>query len=320
MKYISYHASHEQFSPRDLLRLVKKAEQAGFTSCHSSDHFHPWSVRQGHSGYVYSWLGAVMEATTFPVYFITTPGQRYHPAVVAQAIATLEEMYPGRLGISLGSGEALNEHITGDPWPEKTVRNQRLLECATIIRRLLAGEKVNHHGLVNVHEAKLYTLPDKVPHLNCAAISKETAEWAAVWADGLLTVYRPHPELQMIIEAFRTQGGAGKPIHVKLTFSYDRNVTVARQQAYEQWRCNCLEAHHLANIGTVEQFDAMSEHCPIEKVEKNIPISSNPLDFINIINTIFSLDVDHVILHNVNKNQDLFIEDFGKLVLPFLKR
>ncbi|PUA29886.1 MAG: LLM class F420-dependent oxidoreductase [Cellvibrio sp. 79] len=319
MKRLSYHASHEQFSPRELLRLVKKAELAGFTSCHSSDHFHPWSVRQGHSGYVYSWLGAVMEATEFPVYFITTPGQRYHPAVVAQAIATLEEMYPGRLGISLGSGEALNEHITGDPWPEKGIRNQRLLECASVIKRLLMGEKVNHWGLVNVHEAKLYTLPNRVPSLNCAAISKETAAWSAPWADGLLTVYRPHPELQMVIDAFRAGGGAGKPIHVKLTFSYDRDLTVARQQAYEQWRCNCLAAHHLANIHTVEQFDALSENVLIKKVEENIPISANPAEIIQLIDEIFSLGVDHVILHNVNKNQDLFIEDFGGLILSFLK-
>src|SRR4051812_3122375 len=106
MRQIFYHASHEQFSPKELLHYVKLAEQSGFDGCHSSDHFHPWSKRQGHSGHLYSWLGAALEATKFPVSFITTPGQRYHPAIVAQAIATLAEMYPDRITVELGSREA----------------------------------------------------------------------------------------------------------------------------------------------------------------------------------------------------------------------
>lgn len=319
MKLISYQASHEQFSPRDLLRFIKLAEQAGFTSCHSSDHFHPWSVRQGHSGHVYTWLGAALEATHFPVYFITTPGQRYHPAVVAQAIATLEQMYPGRVGISLGSGEALNEHITGAPWPEKTVRNERLRECAMVIRNLLSGEKVNHRGLVNVHEAKLYTLPHSIPPLNCAALSQETAKWAASWADGLLTIHRPLPQLQAIIESFKANGGEGKPIHVKLTFAYDRDLSIAKEDAYDQWRTNCLDTRLLAGIETVEEFDSAAEQCSLETVLRTLPVSSQPGDFINIINDIFALGVEHVILHNVSKNQELFIEDFARHVLPFVR-
>ena len=320
MKLISYQASHEQFSPGDLLRFIKLAEQAGFTSCHSSDHFHPWSARQGHSGHVYSWLGAALEATRFPIYFITTPGQRYHPAVVAQAIATLEEMYPGRLGVSLGSGEALNEHITGAPWPDKTIRNERLRECATIIRNLLKGDKVNHWGLVNVHEAKLYTLPKRIPPLNCAALSQETAKWAASWADGLLTIHRPSPQLQAIIQAFRSNGGEGKPIHVKLTFAYDRDLSIAKGHAFDQWRTNCLDTRLLATIQTVEEFDAASEQCTLETILRHIPVSSQPADFIHIIKEIFALGVKHVILHNVSKNQEVFIEDFAIHVLPSLKQ
>lgn len=318
MSLISYHASHEQFSPRQLLNLIKKAEQAGFTSCHSSDHFNPWSARQGHSGHVYSWLGAALEATRFPIYFITTPGQRYHPAVVAQAIATLEEMYPGRLGVSLGSGEALNEHITGEPWPDKAARNKRLLECAVVIKRLLAGEKVNHWGLVNVHEAKLYSLPERVLPLNCAALSKETAAFAGQWADGLLTIYRSLEELKAMIQVFKANGGEGKPIHVKFTFAYDRDLTVATEQAYDQWRSNCIEPHQLANLYSVEQFDALTEDIPLEKITANMPISSNPEDFVKTINEILSVGVEHIILHNVNRNQELFVEDFGTHVLPFI--
>ncbi|RZA01119.1 MAG: LLM class flavin-dependent oxidoreductase, partial [Sphingobacteriaceae bacterium] len=208
----SYHASHEQFSPRDLLTYVKSAEAAGFTACHSSDHFHPWSKRQGQSGYAFSWLGSALEATQFPFSIITAPGQRYHPAIVAQAIATLEQMYPNRLDVSIGSGEALNECITGEPWPQKSVRNDRLLECANIIRRLLAGEKVNESGLVVVKDAFLYTRPNRVMPLMCAALSIETAQWAGGWADGLLTTYRPEAELKKMFGAFQAGGGEGKPL------------------------------------------------------------------------------------------------------------
>jgi coenzyme F420-dependent glucose-6-phosphate dehydrogenase len=319
MKLLSYQASHEQFSPGELLRLIKKAELAGFTSCHSSDHFHPWSTRQAHSGHVYTWLGAALEATRFPIYFITTPGQRYHPAVVAQAIATLEEMYPNRLGVSLGSGEALNEHITGAPWPEKAARNKRLFECASIIRNLLNGEKVNHWGLVNVHEAKLYTLPKRVPPLNCAALSPETARWSGHWADGLLTAFRSLHQLKSIIQAFRAGGGEGKPIHVKLTFSYDRDLAKAKESAFEQWRTNSLDPRLLASIHTVEQFDAAGDQCTMESVLKTIPVSSQLDDYIELISGIFSLGVDHIVLHNVGLNQDIFIEDFATEVLPHFK-
>ena len=172
---IAYHASHEQFAPSSLLKYVKLAEQAGFDAIHSSDHFHPWSVRQGQSGFTFSWIAAALQATNLPFSMVCAPGQRYHPAIVAQALATLGEMFPGRINVELGSGEALNETITAEPWPEKKLRNQRLLECADIIRRLLKGEEVSHYGLVKIKEARLYTLPQKLPKLFCAALSEETA-------------------------------------------------------------------------------------------------------------------------------------------------
>src|SRR5688572_26360512 len=123
---IFYHASHEQFPPSELLQLAKMAELAGFDGVHSSDHFHPWSERQGQSGFSFSWIAAAMQATHLPFSMVCAPGQRYHPAIVAQAIATLAEMFPGRFSVELGSGEALNESITGDVWPQKEERNARL--------------------------------------------------------------------------------------------------------------------------------------------------------------------------------------------------
>src|SRR5687767_13176998 len=153
MPLIGYHCSHEQYAPAELLANVKLAAAAGFTAAMCSDHFSPWSERQGHSGYAWSWLGAALQATGIPFGVVTVPGYRYHVAVLAQKAATLAEMFPGRFWAALGSGEAMNEHITGERWPTKPERNARLKECVDIIRALWRGETVTHRGLVTVEEA-----------------------------------------------------------------------------------------------------------------------------------------------------------------------
>jgi alkanesulfonate monooxygenase SsuD/methylene tetrahydromethanopterin reductase-like flavin-dependent oxidoreductase (luciferase family) len=119
MPSIGFHASHEQISPSQLLLDVRMAEEAGFGAAMCSDHLAPWSERQGHSGHAWTWLGAAMQVTSLPFGVVTSPGQRYHPAEMAQAIATLGDLHPGRFWAALGSGEALNEHVTGDRWPSK---------------------------------------------------------------------------------------------------------------------------------------------------------------------------------------------------------
>ncbi|MGH9252332.1 MAG: LLM class flavin-dependent oxidoreductase, partial [Acidimicrobiales bacterium] len=133
MTVIGFHASHEQVHPAELLRAVVAAEDAGFAAVMSSDHFSPWSVRQGHSGFAWSWLGAALARTSLRFGVVNAPGQRYHPAIVAQAAATLAAMFPERFWVALGTGEASNEHITGEGWPRKDVRTQRLRECVEII-------------------------------------------------------------------------------------------------------------------------------------------------------------------------------------------
>jgi len=145
---IGYHASHEQFSPADLLRFAQAAEVARFGAVMSSDHLVPWSVRQGHSGFAWSWLGAAMQATQLPFASLAIPtGGRYHPAIVAQAAATLSDLFPGRLRwIAAGSGEAMNEQALGEGWPDKDERNQRLLEGVSMIRKLWAGNTVSNDG------------------------------------------------------------------------------------------------------------------------------------------------------------------------------
>ncbi|MDQ1142763.1 TIGR03885 family FMN-dependent LLM class oxidoreductase [Pedobacter agri] len=315
---IAYHASHEQFSPSLLLKYAVAAEKAGFTAISSSDHFHPWSERQGQSGFSFSWLGAALQATRLPFSMVCAPGQRYHPAIVAQAIATLAEMFPERFLVALGSGEALNETITGEKWPEKSIRNERLLECHAIISQLLSGEKVSHKGLVSVENAKLYTLPAEKPLLLCAAVSAETARWAGSWADGLLTTHRSPEELKKLISGFRENGGKGKPVHLKVQLSYDRNESKAEKGAFDQWRSNIFRGSVLGELPTVAHFDAASEFVQPSQMHKHVRISSDLDQHVEWLKADIALGVDRLILHNVNRNQTNFIDDFGKEVLPFL--
>ena len=141
MPVIGFHNSHEQIHPAELLTAVRHAEEVGFSAAMCSDHFAPWNLAQGHSGFAWSWLGAAMATTSLPFGVVNAPGQRYHPAIVAQAAATLGAMFPGRFWVALGSGEAVNEHITGQGWPRKDVRDARLRECVAIIRALLAARR-----------------------------------------------------------------------------------------------------------------------------------------------------------------------------------
>lgn len=309
----TYHASHEQFSPSHLVQLSVLAEKHGFDAIHSSDHFYPWSERQGQSGHVFSWLGAAMQATTLPFSTVCAPGQRYHPAIAAQAIATLAEMFPGRfICVELGSGEALNERITGEPWPEKKIRNERLKECALIIRRMLAGDEVSFEGTVKVNAAKLYTLPETVPLLFCAALSEETSTWAAEWADGLLTVSGDADAVDKRIRAFRKVAGSDKPAYVKYSFSFHPEEDEAIDGAFDQWRNNLVAPDKLADLAKPEQFDEVGNSIKREEIKNQIPIYTDLGQLMNDIALFKELQIDNIILHNVNRHQELFIEHYGR--------
>jgi coenzyme F420-dependent glucose-6-phosphate dehydrogenase len=239
---IGFHTSHEQFPPSELLSLVHAAEAAGFDCAMSSDHFRPWGATQGHSGFAWSWLGAAMGTTGLPMGVISAPGCRYHPAIIAQGAATLAEMFPGCFWLALGSGQRLNEDITGLAWPEKAERNARLRECAEVIRALLAGETVTHRGRVTVVEAKLYSRPERLPPLLGAAVTEATAEQVGGWADGLLTVSATPAQMRKVIEAFRRGGGAGKRVAVQVGLNWAPTEAEALAGAHNQWRTNARPA------------------------------------------------------------------------------
>ena len=317
MTTIGYHASHEQHAPSALLDAARAAADAGFGAVSSSDHLVPWSRAQGHSGFAWSWLGSAMESVgDVPFGVVNAPGQRYHPVVIAQAIATLGEMYPDRLWVALGSGEACNEHVTGDPWPAKPARNARLAECVDVIRALLRGEEVSHDGLVRVDRARLWTLPAAPAPLIGAALSEETARWCGGWADGMITVRVPPERLRRLIDAFREGGGEGKPVHVQVKVAWAPTEDEALARAHEQWRTNVFPSVLMADIETVEQFEAAAAHVRPDDVRDSVLVSSDPKQHAAWLHEVIELGVDGVYVHQVPREQKGFIDTFGADVLP----
>jgi probable non-F420 flavinoid oxidoreductase len=312
---VGYHASHEQFAPSELLRLVQAAEDAGFAAASCSDHFHPWLAGQGQSGFAWSWLGSALQATGLSFGVVNAPGDRYHPAIIAQASATLAEMYPGRFWLAVGSGEALNEHITGAAWPPKPERNARLEECVQVMRALWAGETVTHRGAVTVVDARLYTLPEKPVRLFGAAVTPQTAGWVGGWADGLLTVSQPEDQLRQVVRAFREGGGEGKPMALQLKVAYAADEAAAIEGALDQWRANIFGSDVLATLATPAQFEAASSFVQRSDMVRYVHCSSDVARHAEWVARYAGMGFDPIYVHNVARTQRDFIEAYGERVL-----
>jgi probable non-F420 flavinoid oxidoreductase len=317
MARIGLHCSHEQIPPSRLLAAVRHAEAAGFAAAMSSDHFSPWSARQGESGFAWSWLGAALEATALPFGIVNAPGQRYHPAIIAQAAATLCEMFPGRFWVALGTGEASNEHITGDPWPRKDVRNARLAECVEVMRALFAGEEVSHRGLVTVDRARLWTLPAKPPPLIGAAVTPATAGWIAGWADGMVTVNAPRERLERMVAAYREHGGAG-PLALQVHLAWAEDEERALAVAHDQWRSNVFVPPVCWDLETVEHFDEIARRVRPEDVRGAVNVSADLSRHVAWLEEYVELGFETIYLHHVGQDLGPFVEAFGEHVLPAL--
>lgn len=309
---ICYHASHEQFPPGQLLELSQLAKDAGFEGITCSDHFHPWSSRQGQSGFALSWLGASLQATGLTHGVVTAPGWRYHPVILAQAGATLSEMFPGRFWMALGSGELLNEGVVGRRWPAKSVRMQMLYESAEVIRSLWAGETVNHYGLFNAEEARLYTLPAEPPMLIGAAISPETSEWVAGWADGMITISQEQSKMVQVVEAFHRGGGKGKPMMLKAEVSYAETEEAALQGAWQEWKTNVFDSSLLAQLRLPSEFETASMYVRPEDMHPHVNISADIDRQFEWVKDYLEMGFSTITLHNVNREQEMFISRFGK--------
>ena len=322
MVTVGFHASHEQLPPSALLRCVERAEAAGFTAAMCSDHLAPWSERQGESGFAWSWLGAALQATSLPFGVVNAPGQRYHPVIVAQAIATLAEMYPGRFWAALGSGEAMNEHVTGDPWPRKEQRDARLLECVEAIRALLAGDEVSHEGLVRVDRARLWSLPEEPPALIGAAVSEATARVVGSWADGLITINQPLDKLRRVVAAFRDGGGIGKPVNLQVHLCWDEDGDRALRIAHEQWSSGVFGAPLAWNLELPSQFDEAGRFVRPQDVAEVVHVSADlGWHTARLVELVEATGADGLYLHHVAAEPDVqarFVDAFGEKVLPEL--
>ena len=317
MTVIGFHNSHEQVHPAELLRAVQHAEEVGFTAAMCSDHFAPWNKAQGHSGFAWSWLGAALATTGLPCGVVNAPGQRYHPAIIAQGAATLAAMFPGRFWMALGSGQLMNERITGDPWPPKRIRDARLRECVDVIRALLAGEEVTHRGLVDVERARIWSLPEQQPALIGPVMSVPTARRHADWADGFITINQPHETLRELTGAYRDAGGRGRLV-LQVHLCWDPDPDRAKAIAYEQWRTNTFPPPLCWDIDGPEAFEQASQHVPQEAVEGAVRVSSDLGQHAEWIAEYVELGFDEVYLHHVGKEQLPFLDAFGEHVLPQL--
>jgi probable non-F420 flavinoid oxidoreductase len=306
---IGYHCSHEQHPPSRLLRDVVHAADAGFDAAMCSDHLSPWTRAQGESGYAWSWLGAALQATSLPFGVVTAPGQRYHPAVLAQKIATLAELFPGRFWAALGSGENMNEHVTGDVWPPKEDRVARMLECVDVMRRLLDGDEVTHDGLVRVDRARVWSRPAEPPPLVAASVSAESAAVAATWADALITVNQDADALRAVLDAWGGRGPAYVQVHVSWAASDDE----ARAIALDQWVSATVGSPNSWDLPTVELIEAATRP---EEIDAAVIISSDLVEHAARLVELRDLGFDALYLHHVGKEQRPFIDAFAEKVLP----
>ena len=318
MSVIGFHCSHEQIPPSTLLRDVIHAHEAGFQAAMCSDHLAPWLDAQGESGFALSWLGAALASTPLTFGVVHAPGQRYHPVVSAQAIATLGEMFPGRFWAALGSGENMNEHVTGDVWPDKPTRERRLLESVDVIRRLLAGEEVSHQGTFTVDRARVWSRPTTPPKLIGAAMTPGSAARHAQWADGFITVASDIAALRDVIAAYRDAGGRG-PVSAQLHLSWAQDEAEALAIARDQWRSGTVSPPEAWDLAFPDDFDRRSADASEEAIRAAVTVSSDLAVHEARIAEIQDTGVDAVYLHHVGQHQSAFIDAFGERVLPALQ-
>jgi G6PDH family F420-dependent oxidoreductase len=241
--------------------------------------------------------------------------------VLAQAAATLGEMYPGRFWLALGSGEAINEAVTGLPWPEKAERNARLRECFDVMRALFAGETVTHRGRITVVEAKLWSRPERPVPLYAAAVSPETARFVAPWADGLLTTGGHKPDdVRRVLDAFRDHGGEGKPVILQAALSWAATDDEAIALAMDQWSSRLIAGEAAWDLRRPADFDATARLADEPAMRDTLPISADIGWHIAWIEQLLAFAPAELHLHQVGRNQRQFIETFGARVLPAISR
>jgi coenzyme F420-dependent glucose-6-phosphate dehydrogenase len=322
-------AGTEQYPPEELLDYAIAAEQAGFDSVEASDHFHPWAEK-GQACFVWTWLGAVAARTRSIMIGtgVTCPIFRYHPAIVAQAAATLACLAPGRTFLGVGTGEALNEYSATGEWPDYKTRRERLAEAIELMRKLWSGDKVTHRGIhYQTRQAKLYTRPDKRIPIYIAAMVANSARFAGRYGDALITVGGEDPETyNKIFENFasgalETGNDASRmPRMVELAVAYTDDAESAIRCRKEYWAGTFIPALFTERIYTPAMSEQNGSVVGADTIRQAVCISADPEEHVRFAQRYIDIGFDHLIFHSAGPDQRGFIEAYGKEVLPRLRR
>lgn len=317
----------EQFHPTEAVELSALAERAGFTGVMAADHFQPWVPQQGQAAFVWNVLTALGERTQGDMGpGVTCPSFRFHPAMVAQASATLEAMYPGRFWLGLGSGEALNEHVVGGYWPEPAERLRRMWEAIEIIQKLFSGKDVKHSGdYFTLETSRLWTMPAAPPPIYIATSGPITAKRTGKTCDGIITPGATVDKISGLLAKF-DEGAreAGKdpstmPKILQLHLSWAPTDEQALLNAMTEWPNGGMKFPK-QDIRSPFDFEQMAKLVRPEDFDGRMLISSDLDAHRKEIQKFLDLGVDRVYLHNVGRNQKEWIEAFGREVLPALTR
>jgi G6PDH family F420-dependent oxidoreductase len=317
MLKLGYKLMAEEHGPGDLVRNTQRAEQVGFDFAAISDHFSPWIEEQGHSPFAWSVLGAAAQATSRIglMTSVTCPIMRYHPAIVAQATATLGVLSNDRFTLGLGAGERLNEHVVGAGWPGRAERHERLSEAADIIQGLLAGDLQNYRGeYFRLDHARLFDRPERKPAVVMAAGGTEAARLAGRKADGLVAT-EARPDL---IEAFVQSGGSG-PRYAEVALCHAEREEEARQTAHHYFRWSVTGWPVQAELPDTEGFAAATKTVSPEAVTEVVSCGPSPERHLEAIDRYVQAGYDHIILVQIGPDQEGFFDLFERTLAPALR-
>jgi G6PDH family F420-dependent oxidoreductase len=315
MLEIGYSLSSEEHSPDALVRNAVAAEEAGFSYALISDHFHPWTDRQGQSAFVWSVIGAIAQATDRLRLGtgVTCPTMRIHPAVIAQAAATSALLMPGRFFLGVGTGENLNEHVLGDRWPSHPERAEMLEEAVAVMRMLWSGSLVSHRGAhYTVDRARLYSIPAEPPAIAVAAAGEHAAQLAGRIGDALIAT-APDAEL---VEQFEAAGGAGKPRYGQLTVCFADSESAAVHTAAEWWPNAALAGDLGQELPLPRHFRQATETVSESQVAEAVVCGPDVDRHREAIAEFERAGFDHVYVHQVGPDQESFLEFYADEILP----
>lgn len=319
MLRIGFTLSSEEQRPAELVRLAGIAEDAGFDFATISDHFHPWTTSQGNSPFVWPVLGGIATSTNHLRVgtAVTCPLIRLHPVIVAHAAATVAAMMPDRFFLGLGTGENLNEHVTGERWPSASERRALLREAVGVIRELWEGGLVEHRGPgFEVVDAQLFTLPDRLPPIYLAAAGTKAAELAGEIGDGLIGT-TPDPQL---IRTFEDAGGRGKPKLAQLTVCWAEDERTAVETAMTFWPTAGLKGELTQELPLPRHFEQAAEMVTEDQLTKVIVCGPDPEAHVAMVRRYQETGYDHVVIHQVGPDQEGGLRFLADRVLPELTR